>query len=61
MIAILEGEKCHLKPHNVSSNPSLIVAGGYNASKIYIFKVPFLFKLSLLSPKIGGLHISGSI
>jgi hypothetical protein len=61
MTAGLEGEKCRFKPHNVSSSPFLTVAAHYNASKISFFKSLSSLELSLLFPKIGGLHASNSI
>jgi hypothetical protein len=61
MIASLEGEKCRLKPRNVSSSPSLTVATRYNASKFSFFKSFSSLELSLVSPKTGGLHASSSI
>jgi hypothetical protein len=53
MIAGLEGEKCDLKPRNVSSSPSPIVVTHCSASKFSLFKSLSFLELSLFSPKIG--------
>jgi hypothetical protein len=61
MTTTLEGEKCCLKPHNVSSSPSLTMAARYSAFKISFFKSLSSLELSLFFPKTCGLHTSGSI
>jgi hypothetical protein len=48
------GENCFQKPHNVSLNPSPIIAARCNASKNSCFTFISCPKLSLFSQNKGG-------
>ncbi len=48
------GEKCCLRPFDVSSSPSPVIAARFKASKISFYMFLSFPKLSLLSWNVGG-------